>query len=62
MVGVVYFALWEVPTNILKQGNNSQSMVFNISNLLKVCHQNIRGPSGKTEELLSSLLFDRPHA
>jgi hypothetical protein len=47
--------------NILKQGNNKQSMVINISNLLKVCHQNIRGLFGKTEELLSSLLFDLPH-
>jgi hypothetical protein len=28
--------------NTLKQGNNSQLMVFNTSNLLRVCHQNIR--------------------
>jgi hypothetical protein len=47
--------------NILKQGNNSHSMVVNTSNLLKVCHQNIRGLFGKTEELLCSLLFDLPH-
>jgi hypothetical protein len=30
-------------------------------NALKVCHQNIRGLFGKTEQLLNSLLSDPPH-
>jgi hypothetical protein len=36
-------------------------MTVNTNNLLKVCHQNIRGLLGKTEEFPSSLLFDPPH-
>jgi hypothetical protein len=47
-------------TNISACGNN-WSMTVSTNNFLKVCHQNIRGLLGKTEELLSSLLFDPPH-
>jgi exonuclease III len=48
-------------TNILTHGNNDWFMTVNTNNLLKVCHQNIRGLLDKTEEFLSSLLFDPPH-
>lgn len=48
-------------TNILKHGYKNQFMTLNISNPLKVCHQNIRGLVGKTQELLCSLLSDLPH-
>jgi hypothetical protein len=48
-------------TNISAYGNNNWSVTVSTNNLFKVCHQNIRGLLGKTEELLSSLLFDPPH-
>jgi hypothetical protein len=43
-------------TTNLNQGKTNQST----SHFLKVCHQNIRGLFGKTEQLLNSLLFDLP--
>jgi hypothetical protein len=48
-------------SNISKYGNTNWSIPVNRNNLLKVCHQNIRGLLGKTEELLSCLLFDPPN-
>jgi hypothetical protein len=44
-------------TTNLNQGKTKQST----SHLLEVCHQNIGGLFGKTEQLLNSLLFDPSH-
>jgi hypothetical protein len=48
-------------TNILTHGNNDRFMTVNTNNPLMVCNQNIRRLRGKTEEFLSSLLFDPAH-
>jgi exonuclease III len=39
----------------------SYTIYVNTSNPLKVCHQNIRGLFGKTQEVLCFLLSDPPH-
>jgi hypothetical protein len=44
-----------------KYGKKTQFLTVNASNPLKVCHHNIRGLFGKTQELLCSLLSDPPH-
>jgi hypothetical protein len=48
-------------TNNSKFGNKRQSVTTNTSNPLKVCHQNIRGLTGKRQELFCSFLSDPPH-
>jgi hypothetical protein len=48
-------------TNTAKSRAMNLYTTINASNLLKVCHQNIRGLVGKTRELYCSLLSDISH-
>jgi hypothetical protein len=48
-------------TNSKSINSNQEKSNQFTCNFLKVCHQNIRGLFGKTEQLLNSLLFDLPH-
>jgi hypothetical protein len=48
-------------TNFKSINSNQEKTNQFTCNFLKVCHQNIKGLFGKTEQLLNSLLFDLPH-
>jgi hypothetical protein len=48
-------------TNSKSINSNQEKINQSTCNSLKVCHQNIRGLFGKTEQLLNSLLLNLPH-